>query len=571
MVIETGLQATSRKSGELVRLKDLQALPLGMSPIFKLPQPGKDEDDDGNDCISLKKWQPDEIAAQSIISNGMSYSAWRPVKEKQSTASVNGITVVRASVRKHPIGYAPLVEANGDVSLPPSMNGNTHPKQLSENEPKRIEQDEWRETGHGYITSDEDPEDELEDQVANTVKEPEVKEERTIRPHHQHNISLVNGIAPPPAQAANSEGIVFDISRHEDGISISPSSPRSPQGGIAFDITLDGHYDDSLPRRSTGSSRDNARHVSFVTGRELELDLPSPPRSKGKSPYRSRKNHSKSPVKSKPGWDSSAKVGTPPPPMPKKFVRPTLHGIKVKKGQGGVAKTAARATMTSAEIHQGIAIMEGRSRDVPVARSWDPQYCGGGEYDSVSQLISKSLASAADEIKEDPHGFHNRQYIPRSNGGRKQDDNGETLKLVGSESNKLTGEFGRFFSKLRRSSGPVAKPPPKIDSKAVSPRASSNPIISKIARGNLDPVDHPKSTAKKNLAPVHSLDVASANQKIAIGSYASLKLLQECAKTEQIPATPACNAHKPRKIRDHEPHRHYYKTISKTLDSKLKN
>lgn len=75
---------------------------------------------------------------------------------------------------------------------------------------------------------------------------------------------------------------------------------------------------------------------------------------------------------------------------------------------------------------------------------------------------------------------------------------------------------------------------------------------------------------KKTLAPIHSLDSSGANQKYAIGSYASLKLLQECAQTEKVAPTPAYNVHKPRKIRDHEPHRHYYKTITKTLDNKLK-
>lgn len=571
MAKETEAQTTPRKSGELnvVPLKGMQPLPLGQAALFKLPLPGHDDDEDRNECMSLREWQPEEPTCHTVVSNGTSYRAWEPVKEKDSTAS-NGIPTMKGSVRTRPLGYVPLVEANRDVTLPSSIVGVTRTKQLPLAQPELTQEEDQHENGHESGTSNEDPEDELEDEVTDDITEPEVKE-RKVSSHHRHNISLVNGIAPPPTQLAQKGGIAFDISHHQESVSVSPRLPHVPKGGIAFDITLDDHDVGSLPRRSTGSSRDSSRRVSFVTGQEVELDSPNSSRSKSKSPYRSQQNNSRNLAKNKPGWDSSAKVGNPPPPMPKKFVRPTLHGIKVKKGQGGVAKTAARATMTSAEIHQGIAIMEGRSRDVPVARSWDPQYCGGGEYDSVSQLISKSLASAADEIKEDPHGFHNRQYIPRSNGGRKQDDNGETLKLVGSESNKLTGEFGRFFSKLRRSSGPVAKPPPKIDSKAVSPRASSNPIISKIARGNLDPVDHPKSTAKKNLAPVHSLDVASANQKIAIGSYASLKLLQECAKTEQIPATPACNAHKPRKIRDHEPHRHYYKTISKTLDSKLKN
>jgi len=137
------------------------------------------------------------------------------------------------------------------------------------------------------------------------------------------------------------------------------------------------------------------------------------------------------------------------------------------------------------------------------------------------------------------------------------------------ETNKLTGDFGKLFSKLRRASAPLSKPPPK-QQPAMQSKPSSAPLLSKISRANSTPVENPKSTTKKSLAPLHSLDSSGANQKYAIGSYASLKLLQECAQTEKITPTPANNVHKPRKIRDHEPHRHYYKTISKTLDSKLK-
>jgi len=138
------------------------------------------------------------------------------------------------------------------------------------------------------------------------------------------------------------------------------------------------------------------------------------------------------------------------------------------------------------------------------------------------------------------------------------------------ETNKLTGDFGKLFSKLRRASTPLSKPPSK-QKLSEHPKPSSAPMVTKISRANSTPVENPKSTLKKSLAPLHSLDSSSANQKFAIGSYASLKLLQECAQTEKSTIiTPAYNVHKPRKIRDHEPHRHYYKTISKTLDSKLK-
>nr|PNR42294.1 hypothetical protein PHYPA_017123 [Physcomitrium patens] len=541
----------------------MQPLPLGQAALFKLPLPGHDDDEDRNECMSLREWQPEEPTCHTVVSNGTSYRAWEPVKEKDSTAS-NGIPTMKGSVRTRPLGYVPLVEANRDVTLPSSIVGVTRTKQLPLAQPELTQEEDQHENGHESGTSNEDPEDELEDEVTDDITEPEVKE-RKVSSHHRHNISLVNGIAPPPTQLAQKGGIAFDISHHQESVSVSPRLPHVPKGGIAFDITLDDHDVGSLPRRSTGSSRDSSRRVSFVTGQEVELDSPNSSRSKSKSPYRSQQNNSRNLAKNKPGWDSSAKVGNPPPPMPKKFVRPTLHGIKVKKGQGGVAKTAMRASMTSAEVQNGTAGVS-RPRDLRVARSWDPQYCGGGEYDTVSQLISKSFMASNEDTKEDSRGF-SIPFLPRSNDGRKQDDHGEALKQSGSETNKLTG----LFSKLRRASAPLSKAPSKVDSKAVSPRLSSVPVISKLSRENSAPVDHSKTSAKRNLAPLHSLDSSGANQKYSIGSYASLKLLQECAKTEQIPAMPAYNTHKPRKIRDHEPHRHYYKTISKTLDSKLKS
>lgn len=145
----------------------------------------------------------------------------------------------------------------------------------------------------------------------------------------------------------------------------------------------------------------------------------------------------------------------------------------------------------------------------------------------------------------------------------------------GGNESKLTGDITKLFSKaLRRASAPLSKPPSKPQQAVAQPKppsATATPVVGKIARANSTPVEAPKVSGKKTLAPLHSLDSTGANQKYSIGSYASLKLLQECAQTEKIAPAPAFNAaHKPRKIRDHEPHRHYYKTISKTLDSKLK-
>lgn len=417
METETELQAsrrsTERKSGENggVHLKPLQPLPqLGKGGLFKLPHPETDDDDDdGNDCISLKEWQPKEAGrSPSSDGNGTSYSAWQPVKVRD--ASSNG-SPVKGSVRTRRIGYVPLVESNGDVCLPPSIHAVTLPKLPSRQPEVNGEEDEEEDDQDNGTYEDglEDLGDEDEGESALHTMETEVTDNRPKVSHHQHNISLVNGIAPQPDR---------------------------PTGGIAFDISLD-DQDDSRSRRSTGSSRGSSLRVSFIN--EVVLDSPSPPRHSNKSPFRPRPNQSKSPAKSKPSWDSSAKIGKAAPPPPKKFVRPTLHGIKVKKGQGGVMKQAVRASTSALESDtKAFVVSEGRPREPreAVSRSWDPQqYVGGGEYDSVSHLISKSLVSE-DTKKEDNNkkGDTNgvfskpgRPFLHRSNGaGKNAGDHGVT-------------------------------------------------------------------------------------------------------------------------------------------------
>ena len=405
---ETELTSSRKSNGEngAVQPKPLQPLPLGKVGLFKLPQPDTDDDDDdGNDCISLKEWAPPEVNSPTLDPSGLSYSAWQPVKEKDppSNGAPHGATVVKGNARSRPIGYTPLVESNGDVHLPPSIH---NPEETNEEQDDQQE-DDGDDVAYEDAAEDdqEDDEDEVEAELIKLATEPEDTEHRKKASHH-HNISLVNGIAPPPTH---------------------------PTGGIAFDISLDDH-DDSRSRRSTGSSRGSSLRVSFIN--DVVLDSPSPPRHNNKSPFRARPNHSKSPSKSRPTWDSSAKIGKPAPPMPKKFVRPTLHGIKVKKGEGGVAKTAMRASTSALE--NGSAGTEGRSREPrdpkeAVARSWDSQhYRSGGEYDSVSLLISRSLVSSTEDHKDakdtkkgDSNGVSSkptRPFLPRSNGTRKPDD-----------------------------------------------------------------------------------------------------------------------------------------------------
>ena len=58
-----------------------------------------------------------------------------------------------------------------------------------------------------------------------------------------------------------------------------------------------------------------------------------------------------------------------------------------------------------------------------MTRSWDSHYLGGGDYDSVSQLISRSLVSSTEGNKSKQDSSKpGRPALPRSNGVRKNDD-----------------------------------------------------------------------------------------------------------------------------------------------------
>ncbi|XP_024374231.1 uncharacterized protein [Physcomitrium patens] len=550
---ESELLATRNAVGNSVLLTPLQPLPFGKT-LFKIAQPDNadddDDDDDGNDCISLKEWQPAETtsprrttAVAAANENGTSYSAWKPVKDNGTSSNV---LPSKGSTCTLPIGYSPTVETSDDVcSSPPTHRDTTDEVPLSVPE-RNVEEDQ-----HEDDSENGSYEDCLEDVVKNQPEAEPVDggtvatetEHRPKTSHHQHNISLANGIAP-----------------------------SNPTAGNGYDITLDDR-DNSLSRRSTGSSRGSSLRVSFIN--EVMIDSPSPPRKTSKSPLRTQKVRSRSPPK-RPSWDSSAKIGKSAPPMPKKFVQPTLHGIKVKKGQGGVAKIAKRASMTSAEIENSLS-REGRSSSRGlVAQSWDSQqYRGGSEFDGISQMISSPLAFPSQEKTEDTHKFSSttaKPFVPKSNGIRNHEvhdsqKGGEDFKPI-MESNSLTGDLGKLFNKLRRSSAPLSKPPSKPQSPAPTTKLSAVPVLSKMTRANSTPAE--KTSSKKTLAPLHSLDSSGVNQKFTIGSHASLKLLQECALSEKSLPSATYKVRKPRKIRDHEPHIHFYKTISKTLDSKLK-
>uniref|UniRef100_A0A7I4CUK2 Uncharacterized protein n=2 Tax=Physcomitrium patens TaxID=3218 RepID=A0A7I4CUK2_PHYPA len=523
-------------------LKPVQPSTLNNATL-KPPQANDNEveDDDGNDCISLKEWQPTETTSSrpfvNINGNGTSYSAWLPVKENK--ASPGGLPPLKDNNHNR---STPLLEINGDVCIPHSIH-RAAPSKLTLSESKRTS-----------------PRDQLEDGADNRMPVEGFEDHLKIKPATEptNHVSVPKLIGPRPEKNHRHHS-----TRLENGI---PSS--QPAGRSDSDNALDDRSN-SMSLRSTESSRGCSLRVSFIN--EVMLESPSPPQKATTSSFLPQKNRSKSPLK-RPNWDRSAKIGKAAPPMPKKFVRPTLHGIKVKRGQGGVAKTAMRASMSSLETENGFAMQDRSNSTGTVAQSWDSQqYRGGGNHDYMSLPASSTFVSSTeDKIKE---SVSDRSSLPRSNGVRYHEDldfltAGEDLKPDGgnTETKRLTGEFGRFFSKLRRSSTSLSKPPSKLQP-PVTPKPLAVPVLGKLTKANSLPV---QKVTSKTFASLHSLNSSGENQTFAIGSYASLKLLQECAQTEKISPNPAYNVHKPRKIRDHEPHIHFYKTISKALDLKLK-
>lgn len=132
-----------------------------------------------------------------------------------------------------------------------------------------------------------------------------------------------------------------------------------------------------------------------------------------------------------------------------------------------------------------------------------------------------------------------------------QDVKGGMLCGGGLSDTKLSGDFVRLLSKLCRVSVPA---PSK---QTLSKSASSQQRRRKFESSNPTSLSWDPATSN-----------ATTREKVSIiGRHDSLKLLSE--RCSNAPA-PSYNLHKPRKIRDHEPHQHFYKTISKTLDRKLK-
>jgi hypothetical protein len=154
------------------------------------------------------------------------------------------------------------------------------------------------------------------------------------------------------------------------------------------------------------------------------------------------------------------------------------------------------------------------------------------------------------------------------------DDEGKVAMLCSSmaDTNKLSGDLGKLlgtvYGKLRRPSSGSETMATTTHTKSSHTTTSNHNSISKgDKKKNKSQIASTSSATKSS-----SVGYGLGAQKFEIGSYTSLKLLQECCSIELKDTTLASKlTGTPRKMRDKlGPHRHYYRGITMRLEQKLK-
>ncbi|CAM6017876.1 unnamed protein product [Sphagnum balticum] len=154
------------------------------------------------------------------------------------------------------------------------------------------------------------------------------------------------------------------------------------------------------------------------------------------------------------------------------------------------------------------------------------------------------------------------------------DDEGKVAMLCSSmaDTNKLSGDLGKLlgtvYGKLRRPSSGSETMVTTTHTKSSRTTTSNHNSISKgDKKKNKSQIASTSSATKSS-----SVGYGLGAQKFEIGSYTSLKLLQECCSIELKDTTLASKlTGTPRKMRDKlGPHRHYYRGITMRLEQKLK-
>lgn len=580
LVMERETELTQSWNSEITRVDEnggvLQGIPLlvgGEMRTFSLPAP---LDDDGTD-VSLKDWQ--------VGPGGNSTD-----RERR--------------------GVYPIKPFKGSVRM-----------RFTPMEP-RLDEDQYSSQGQSSPELFETPTTPRTPRASSTgTRSNSASPTKSFR--HQGNPPGINfqSLQPETPSGESDFSPNRDAHHQQQNItSIDVSETSSPRtSGMAFDACIDGISPDEVTpenanlrcRSQRGSSRGNSLRVSFVEKTEVAPEpRPSPP-IKIRHTLKSRSLREPKEVKiSQPKWESSTKISShpTPSPTPKPTVHAPKHGVRPRKSSTPGAKPRAHSQPTPEivpEPHSNLYSSAGRSfgSQRHSRRSPDSQHFSGESdklYDSSSQELGTSSNESGREnvtsLKPNSPSYRVRSNRKQQNGRQQVDDPDEVsqhisitsmdtmasrpelLRLLFSRSiafgrkliwsdwvqdtkgvmcgggfgdTKLSAEFVRLLSKLCRVSIPSPKQPDCL-----------KPALQQRGR----------SLEKSNSMPVkwdQAKDVSPMRENYAvIGRRDSLRLLSERCST--APA-PTYSVDKPRKIRTHGPHIHFYKSISKNLDLKLRS
>uniref|UniRef100_A0A7I4E5A8 Uncharacterized protein n=1 Tax=Physcomitrium patens TaxID=3218 RepID=A0A7I4E5A8_PHYPA len=354
---------------------------------------------------------------------------------------------------------------------------------------------------------------------------------------------------------------------HKVDVSSDNASPCTP--GIATDRTNSNEESsDHSSNLRARSERCNALHVSFDHKNEVEKG-PSTPRPRKKSPLKSRSTRAtwNDQMEEQPKWESSTKIRPRSTSMPRTHhVQPTLHGIRSRSTTISSAVKLRNPPLPLPEIEtmgRRNVMLSLKNRGSELRSSLDSQSIGERTkfFDASSSFTPSSPVSSSfqsrREVTASTSKLESPSFLLRSNARRHHDeteedeDEGEVGMLCGGgfvDSN-ISGDFVRLLGKLCRVSVPVQKQP--------APKSLPQQADRNFERSNTLPSswETRNATIRENF--------------VILGRHASLKLLSERCSNGP---SPPYNVHKvPRKIRDHAPHQHFYKPISKSLDQKLRS
>ncbi|XP_073393196.1 uncharacterized protein [Physcomitrium patens] len=322
----------------------------------------------------------------------------------------------------------------------------------------------------------------------------------------------------------------------------------------------------------TRSERGMALHVSFEGESDVDKGLGTSGR-RYRSPSKCRMTRPpwNDEIVEHPNWESPKKIRPQSTSMPKTHnVHPTLHGTSSRSTvHNNSALRVRSSSLLIPEIateNQSNGMPARRSRASEVRTSLSLQTIGERSrfHDASSSFTSSSSVSGSfqyrSESTEPTSKPDSPSFLLRCNAKREYNDVKD--EESGDEDVKVGMVCGGGLVDTDISDDPVRLlgkmcGVPLLLSKQPVTKSSSQQMGRKLNRSN--------TTAGSWETPDAEMRENFAN----LGRHASLKLLSERCFYGPYPPY---NVHKvPRKIRDHEPHQHFYKPISKSLDQLLRS